>query len=174
MFYYCVVNLLRIVIHYSKYSNLIQNIVLHCIFSSESVRVLNSLRLVNSLRVLFLVCRGSFGHKNYLTRPVHLKDYPISGRRPENPLSIGKEKNAHKHKLVALVRIRLSGGTMGRLTGQKIVYVLPALLQKLVGEIFLIFRWKIWWEIWRGFCGIFSDPQKKGSKISGKIWGHFS
>ena len=38
--------------------------------------------------------------------------------------------------------------------------------------IFLIFRketWKIWREIWREFSGIFSDPQNKGSKISGKF-----
>ena len=56
-------------------------------------------------------------------------------------------------------------------------FVLPALLQKLVGEFFLIFRreiWKIKWEIWRKFSGIFSDPQNKGSKISGKISEHFS
>ena len=36
--------------------------------------------------------------------------------------------------------------------------VLPALLQKLVGEFFLIFRreiWKIQWEIWREFSGDF-------------------
>ena len=55
--------------------------------------------------------------------------------------------------------------------------VLPALLQKLVGDFFLIFRgeiWEIWWEIWREFSGIFSDPQNKGSKISGKISEHFS
>ena len=58
-------------------------------------------------------------------------------------------------------------------------FLLPALLQKLIGEFFLMFRreiWKIKWEIWREFSGIFkiSDPQNKGSKISGKISEHFS
>ena len=57
-FYYSVVNLLRIVIHYLKYSKSVHNVVIHYIFSSESLRVVNSLRIVNSLRVLFLVCRG--------------------------------------------------------------------------------------------------------------------
>ena len=53
--YSSVVNLLRIVIYYSKYSKSIQNVVIHYIFSSESLRV------VNSLRILFLVCRVFFG-----------------------------------------------------------------------------------------------------------------
>ena len=56
-------------------------------------------------------------------------------------------------------------------------FFLPALLQKLVGEFFLIFHreiWKFLWEIWREFSGDFSDPQNKGSKISGKISEHFS
>ena len=57
MFYYSVVNLLRIVIHYSKYSKSVRNVVIHYIFSSESLRVAYSLRVVNSLRVVFLVCR---------------------------------------------------------------------------------------------------------------------
>ena len=61
LFYYSVVNLLRIVIHYSKYSKSVQNVVIHYIFSSESLRVVNSLQIVNSLRVLFLVCRGPLG-----------------------------------------------------------------------------------------------------------------
>ena len=52
--------------------------------------------------------------------------------------------------------------------------VLPALLQKLVGEFFLIFRREIWWEIWREFSGIFSDPQNEGLKFSGKTSEHFS
>ena len=56
-----VVNLLRIVIHYSKYSKSVQNVVIHYIFSSESLCVANSLHIVNSLRVLFLVCRGPLG-----------------------------------------------------------------------------------------------------------------
>ena len=38
-FYYSVVNLLRIVIHYLKYSKSVQNVVMHYIFSSESLRV---------------------------------------------------------------------------------------------------------------------------------------
>ena len=61
VFYYAVVNLLRIVIHYLKYSKSVQNVVIHYIFSSESLRVANSLQIVNSLRVLFLVCRGPLG-----------------------------------------------------------------------------------------------------------------
>ena len=58
MFYNSVVKLLRIVIHYSKYNKSIQSEVIHYIFSSESLRVLNSLQIVNSPRILFLVCRG--------------------------------------------------------------------------------------------------------------------
>ena len=61
VFYYSVVNLLRIVIHYSKYSKSVQNVVIHYIFSSESLCVVISLQIVNSLRVLFLVCRGPLG-----------------------------------------------------------------------------------------------------------------
>ena len=57
VFYYSVVNLLRIVIHYSKYSKSVQNVATHYIFSSESLGVVNSLQTVNSLRVLFLVCQ---------------------------------------------------------------------------------------------------------------------
>ena len=60
-FYYSVVNLLRILIHYSKHSKSVQNVVIHYIFRSESLRVVNSLRIVNSLRNLFLVCRGPLG-----------------------------------------------------------------------------------------------------------------
>ena len=59
--YYSVVNLLRIVIHYSKYSKSVKNEVIHYIVGSESLRVVNSLQIVNSLRVLFLVCRGHLG-----------------------------------------------------------------------------------------------------------------
>ena len=61
VFCYSVVNLLRIVIHYSRYSKSIQNVVIHYIFSSESLCVAISLQIVNSLRVLFLVCRGPLG-----------------------------------------------------------------------------------------------------------------
>ena len=59
MFYY-VVNSLRIVIHYSKYSKSVQSEVIHYIFSSESLRVVDSLQIVISLRVLYL-CRGRLG-----------------------------------------------------------------------------------------------------------------
>ena len=52
--------------------------------------------------------------------------------------------------------------------------ILSALLQKLVGEFFSILGREIWREIWWEFCGIFSDPQNKGSKIWGKISEHFS
>ena len=34
---------------------------IHYIVSSESLRVVNPLQMVNSLRVLFLVCRGPLG-----------------------------------------------------------------------------------------------------------------
>ena len=70
VFYYSVVKLLRVVIHYSKYSKSVQNVVLHYIFSSESLSVVNSLQIVNSLRVLFLVCRGPLGTRQ-----------PLGGRR---------------------------------------------------------------------------------------------
>ena len=39
---------------------------------------------------------------------------------------------------------------------------------------FFDFGEEIWWEIWREFCRIFSEPQNKGSKISGKISERFS
>ena len=68
MFYYAVVNLLRIVIHYLKYSKSVQNVVIHYIFS-ESLRVVNSLQIVNSLRVLFLVCWGPLGESPRQTKP---------------------------------------------------------------------------------------------------------
>ena len=45
----------------------------------------------------------------------------------------------------------------------------PAPLQKLVGELFLIFCR----EIWRGFCGIFSDPQNNTFINFGEIFGAF-
>ena len=56
--------------------------------------------------------------------------------------------------------------------------ILSALLQKLVGEFFFLFfagkfgkfSGKFGWN----FAGIFSDPQNKGSKISGKFSEHFS
>ena len=52
--------------------------------------------------------------------------------------------------------------------------VLSALLQNLVGEFFFILGREILREIWREFCGIFSDPQNEGSEMSGKISKHFS
>ena len=63
--YYSVVNLLRIVIHYSKYSTSVQSVVIHYISSSESLRIVNSPQIVNSLCVLFLVCRGPLGRGVY-------------------------------------------------------------------------------------------------------------
>ena len=50
-------NLLRIVIQYSKSSKSVQNAVIHYTLYSESLRVVNSLQIVNSLHILFLVCR---------------------------------------------------------------------------------------------------------------------
>ena len=57
VFCYSVVNLLRIVIHCSKYSKSVQHVVIHYIFSSQSLRIVNSLQIVNSLHLLFLVGR---------------------------------------------------------------------------------------------------------------------
>ena len=57
MVYYSVVNLLRIVTHYSKCSKTLQKVVIHYIVGSESLCVANSLQIVNSLRILFLVCQ---------------------------------------------------------------------------------------------------------------------
>ena len=65
-------------------------------------------------------------------------------------------------------------GPWSRIQNHKGKKVLPALLQKLVGEISLIFCREIWWEIWREICGIFSDPQNKGSHMSVKTSEHFS
>ena len=45
------------------FSKSVQNIVIHYIFGSESLCVVNSLQIVNSLRVLFLVCRGPLGRR---------------------------------------------------------------------------------------------------------------
>ena len=54
-------------------------------------------------------------------------------------------------------------------------FVLPALLQKLVGEfIFLIFRREIWQEIWWESCGVFWAHKIKAQKSPGKIWEHYS
>ena len=61
VFYYSVVNVLRMAIHYSKYSKSVQNVGNDYIFSSESPRVANSLQIVNSLRVFFLACQGPLG-----------------------------------------------------------------------------------------------------------------
>ena len=73
VFCYSVVNLLRIVIHYSKYSRSVhvhsdslltkycksvQHVVIHYIFTRESVRVVISLQIANSRGILFLACRG--------------------------------------------------------------------------------------------------------------------
>ena len=49
-------------------------------------------------------------------------------------------------------------------------YRVHALLQKLVGDIFIFdFGREIRWEFRREFCGIFLDPQIIGSRISGKF-----
>ena len=53
--------------------------------------------------------------------------------------------------------------------------ILPALLQKLVGELFFLNFWE--GNLAGSLAGIlrdFSDPQNKGSKFSGKILEHFS
>ena len=55
VFYYSVV------IHYSKCSKSVQTVVIHYMFSSESLRLVKSLQIVNSLRILFLACRGPLG-----------------------------------------------------------------------------------------------------------------
>ena len=46
-------------------------------------------------------------------------------------------------------------------------------LQKLVGDFFLILGREISREISREFCGMFSDPQNKGSNTSGTNFGAF-
>ena len=71
VFCYSVVNLLHIVIHYSKHRKSVQNVVNHYIFNSESLSVVNSLRRVNSVRVLFLVCRGPLGRGSRATTLWH-------------------------------------------------------------------------------------------------------
>ena len=48
-------------IHHSKYTKSAQDVVIHYIFSSESLGIVNSKQIVNSLRVLFLVCRVPLG-----------------------------------------------------------------------------------------------------------------
>ena len=56
-----------------KFSKSVQNVVIHYIFSGESVRVVNSLRVANSLRTLFLVCWGPLGllhHRTHMAVPV--------------------------------------------------------------------------------------------------------
>ena len=57
------------------------------------------------------------------------------------------------------------------LTFENLLIILPALPQKLVGDFFNLFFRR---EIWREICGIFSDPQSKGSEFSGEIPEHFS
>ena len=49
--------------------------------------------------------------------------------------------------------------------------VLPALMQKLVGEFILNFGREIWLGIWREFHRIFSDPPNKGSNKFGENFG---
>ena len=56
--------------NYSQYSKSVQNVVIHYIFSSESLRIVNSLQVVNSLRVLLLVCRGPLGFRGSAERKI--------------------------------------------------------------------------------------------------------
>ena len=49
------------VIHYSKYSKSVQIVVIHYLFSSESLRVVNSLQIVNSLPRTAFSMSGSLG-----------------------------------------------------------------------------------------------------------------
>ena len=60
------------------------------------------------------------------------------------------------------------------MAGESALDFLPAPLQKLVGDFFLILGREVLREIWWEFCGIFSDTQNKGWEISGKISEHFS
>ena len=48
-------------------------------------------------------------------------------------------------------------------------FVLPALLQKLVGEIFWIFGREIWREVWREICGFFLTHKIKAQLFRGKF-----
>ena len=61
VFYYSVVNLLPIVIHYSKYSKSVQNVVTHYIFDSESLLVVNSLQSSTFTTRTVFSMSGSFG-----------------------------------------------------------------------------------------------------------------
>ena len=61
MFYYYVVKLLRIVIHNSKYSKSVQNVVIYNIFSSESLRVVNSLHSSKFTTHIVFSMLGSLG-----------------------------------------------------------------------------------------------------------------
>ena len=69
-------------------------------------------------------------------------------------------------------------GALGESVFNKVaeLLILPALLQKLVGEFFDFSQGNLENLVGNleGICGIFSDPQNKGSKISGKISEHFS
>ena len=53
-----------------------QSVVIHYIFSSESLRVANSLQIGNSLRILFLVCRGPLGCTGKQTQ---IPPFPLLG-----------------------------------------------------------------------------------------------
>ena len=146
LFYYSVVNLLRIVIHYSKNSKSVQNIVIHYIFSSESLRVLYSLRVLNSLRVLFLVCRGSLGtwhrrtvanaglsYHNIRVAPVRFGSVTVWGWNGSSPCpsfpwcfcapwcfssrEFPGKKKAHEHKLFCPVGLGTTPGLPRDFTG---------------------------------------------------------
>ena len=68
MFYYSVVNLLRIAVHYSKCSKSVESVVIRYFFSSESLRVVHSLQIANSLCILFFVCHGPLAKGAYSPR----------------------------------------------------------------------------------------------------------
>ena len=96
VFCYSVVNLLRIVIHYWKYSKSVQNAMIQYIFSSESLRIVSSLQIVNSLRVLFLVCWGPLGtagtenrNRSNCSTPNRNRTEPNRGLPDEQVQSLG-------------------------------------------------------------------------------------
>ena len=60
---------------------------------------------------------------------------------------------------------RLSYSIAGRPSSQN--FVLPALVQKLVGEFFWVFVREIWREVWREVCGMFLTCKIKARKFRG-------
>ena len=77
---YSVVNLLRIVIHCSKYSDSVQNVVIHYIFSSESLRVVISLQSSKFTVHTVFSTAGSFGYcweKGRIHRPAPVQNLSL-------------------------------------------------------------------------------------------------